>query len=162
MLVVVEDGDVAALLQLPLNLKAAGGGDVLQVHAAEGTRQQSHGVDDVVHVLAADAQGDGVHAAKGFEQDALALHDRHTGLGADVAQAQNGSAVSDHCHGVPAAGQFVALVDILLNLQAGLGHARGVGQGQSLFAVHRRTGRHFQLALPLIMQTQGFLCVIHM
>ena len=35
-LVVVEDGNVALFLQLPLDFKAAGGGDVLQVDAAEG------------------------------------------------------------------------------------------------------------------------------
>ncbi len=160
-LVVVEDGDVAPLLQLPLDLKAPGGGDVLQVHAAEGAGQQSHRVDDLIHIVAADAQGNGIHTAEGLEQNALALHDGHAGLRADVPQPQNGRAVGDDGHGVPPAGQLIAFIDILLDLQAGLGHAGGVGQGQCLLAVHRRPGRHFQLALPLVVQPQGFLCVIH-
>ena len=160
-LIVVEDGDVAPLLQLPLNLKAPGGGDILQIHAAEGPGQQGHGVHDLVHVVAADAQGNGVHAAEGLEQDAFALHDGHPRLRADVAQSQDGGAVGDHRHGVPPAGQLVALADVLLDLQAGLGHAGGVGQGQRLLAVHLGPGRHLQLAPPLGMQAQGFLCVIH-
>ena len=140
-LVVVEDGDVAPLLQLPLDLKAAGGGDVLQIHAAEGAGQQVHTVFTISSTsLAADAQGNGVHAAEGLEQDALALHDGHPGLRADVPQAQHGGAVGDHGHGVPPAGQLIALAEVLLDLQAGLGHAGGVGQGQRLLAVHRGPG----------------------
>ena len=151
-LIVVEDGDVAALLQLPLDLEAPGGGDVLQVDAAEGPGQQGDGVDDLVHVLAAHAQGDGVHPAEGLEQHALALHHGHTGLGADVAQAKDGGAVSDHGHGVPPAGQLIALVDVLLDLQAGLGHAGGIGQGQGVLAIHGGPGGHLDLTLPLIME----------
>ena len=56
-LVVVEDGDVALLLQLALDLKAPGGGDVLQVDAAEGTGDVVDGLDKLVHVLGLDAQG---------------------------------------------------------------------------------------------------------
>ena len=160
-LVVVENGDVAALLQPLLDLKAPGGRDVLQVDAAEGAGQQADGVDDVVHILAADAQGDGVHVAEGLEQQALALHDGHAGLGADVAQAQHGGAVGDHGDRVPPAGELKALLRVLVDLQTGGGHAGGVGQGEGLPAVHRHLGRHAQLAFPLIVQAQGLFCIIH-
>ena len=66
-LIVVEDGDGAAFLQLPLDLKAAGRGDVLQVDAAEAALEQGYGVDDLVHVLAVYTQGHSIHAAEGFE-----------------------------------------------------------------------------------------------
>ena len=161
MLVVVEDRDVALFLQLLLDFKAAGRGDVLQVHAAEGAGEQVDRVDDLVHVLALDAEGEGVHVAEGLEQHALALHDGHAGLGADVAQAQHRGAVGDHRAQVPAAGQLIALVDVLLNLQAGLGHAGGVGQGKVLLAADGRAGDDFDLALPFIVLLQGFLCIIH-
>ena len=71
-------------------------------------------------------RGEGVHIGKGLEQHALALHDGHTGLGADVTQTQNGAAVGDNGAQVVTAGQLITLVDILLDLQAGLGHAGGV------------------------------------
>ena len=66
-LVVVEDGDVTALLELALDLKAAGGCDVLQVYPAKGTGNQVNGVDDLVHILAFDAHGEGVHIPKGLK-----------------------------------------------------------------------------------------------
>ena len=161
MLVVVEDGNVALFLQLPLDLKAPGGGNVLQVDAAEGAGDQVDGVDKLVHVLGLDAQGEGVHIAEGLEQHALALHNGHTGLGTDVAQAQDGGAVGDDGAQVVPPGQVIGLVDILLDLQAGLGNTGGVGQGQVVLGGHRHGGLHLNFALPLAVEPQGFLCVIH-
>ena len=51
MLVVVEDGDVADLLEAPLDLKAARRGDVLEVDAAKAAGQELHRADDLVHVV---------------------------------------------------------------------------------------------------------------
>ena len=160
-LVVVEDGDVALLLQLPLDLKAPGGGDVLQVDAAEGAGDVVDGVHELVHVLGLHAQGERVHVAKGLEEHALALHHRHAGLWADVPKTQHGAAVGDDGAEVVAAGQLIALAHILLDLQTGLGHAGGVGQGQVLLALHRHRGDDFDLPLPLLVQLQALLRVIH-
>ena len=66
-LVVMKDGDVAFFLELALDLKAAGGCDVLQVYPAKGTGNQVNGVDDLVHILAFDAHGEGVHIPKGLK-----------------------------------------------------------------------------------------------
>ena len=140
------------LSHIPLDLKAPGGGDVLQIDAAEGAGQQGDGVDDLVHILAAHTQGDGIHIAEGLEQHALALHHGHAGLGSDVAQAQHGGAVGDHGHGVPPAGELVAFIDVLLDLQAGLSHAGSIGQRQGLLAVHGGPCGHLDLTLPLIME----------
>ena len=160
-LVVVEDGNIAALLEFALDLKAAGCGDILQVHAAEGAGQQGHRIDDVIHVVAADAKRNGVHTAEGLEEDAFALHHRHTGLRTDVSQSQHSAAVRDYSHGVPPTGELIALADILLNFQAGLSDTRRIGQRQGLLGANLRPGGDFQLAFPLIVQSQGFLCVIH-
>ena len=160
-LVVVEDGDIALLFQLPLDLKAPGGGNILQIDAAEAAGHEIHRVDKLIYIVGLHAQREGVHAAEGLEQYALALHDGHTGLGADVAQTQHGGAVGDDGAEVVAAGQLVALVDILLDLQAGLGHTGGVGQTEVLFALHGHGGNDFNLPLPLLVEAEGFLCVIH-
>ena len=161
MLVIVEDGDVTHLLQAALNLKAPGSGNVLQVDAAEGTGDIVHGLDKLVHVLGLDTKRESIHIGKALEEHALALHDRHTGLRTDVAQAQHGRAVGDDGHQVVAAGQLVALIRVLLDGQAGLGHAGGVGQGQLLLVAGGHSGHYLDLTLPLPMQTQGLLRVIH-
>ena len=111
----MEDGDVAALLQLPLNFKTAGSGDILQIHAAKRSSQQCHGVDDVIHIVAPDTQGNSVYITKGLEENALTFHNRHAGLRTNITQPQNSGAVCDHGDRVPASGQLVAFVGILLN-----------------------------------------------
>ena len=63
-LVVVEDGDVTDFLQPPLHLEAPGGGDVLQVDAAEALGDEGDGLDHLVHVLGVHAQGEGVDACR--------------------------------------------------------------------------------------------------
>ena len=116
MLIVVEDGDVAAFLELALDLKAAGSGDVFEVHAAERAGDERDGIDEFVYIMRLDAQREGIHIAEGLEEHAFALHDRHTGLRADIAEAEDGRAVGDDGAEVPAAGQLVAFLKILLDL----------------------------------------------
>ena len=161
MLVVVEDGNVALFLQLPLDLEATGRGNILQVDAAEGAAHQIHGVDELIHIVGLDAQGEGVHVGKGLEQGTLALHNGHTGLGADVPQTQNGGAVGDHGAQIMAAGQLIGLADVLLDFQAGLGDAGGVGQGQVVLGFAGYLADDLDLAAPLLVEPQGLFCVIH-
>ena len=88
-LIVMEDRDIALFLQLALDFEAAGRGDVLQVHAAEAAGDEVDGIDDLVHIVGLDAEREGVHIAEGLEQHALAFHDGHARLGADVTQTQH-------------------------------------------------------------------------
>ena len=161
MLVVVENGNVALFLELPLNLEAPGGGDILQVDAAEGAGNQIHGVDEFVHILGFYADGEGVHVAEGLEQGALALHNGHTRLRADVAQAKYGGAVGDDGAQVVPPGQLIGFVYVLLNFQTGGGHAGSIGQGQVVLGSAGYGAGDFDLAAPLLVQPQGFFCVVH-
>ena len=157
----MEDGDVALFLQLALDFKAPGGGDVLQVDAAEGAGDVIDSLNEFVHVLRLDTQREGVHSAEGLEQHALALHHGHARLGADIPQPQHRGAVGNHGAQVVPPGEPIALADVLLNFQAGLRYAGGIGQGQRLLAVRRHSGHHFNFSLPLSVQAQGLLCIIH-
>ena len=60
-----------------------------------------------------------------------------------------------------AAGQVVRLFRVGLNFQAGGGNAGGIGQGQIVLGFHRHGGLYFDFALPLTVEPQGFLCIIH-
>ena len=71
---------------------------------------QIDGVHEFVHIVRLDAKRERVHIAKRLKQHALAFHDRHARLGADVAETQNRRAVGDDRAEVPAARQLVALV----------------------------------------------------
>ena len=111
MLVVVEDGDVELLLEPVLDLEAARRRDVLEVDAAEGRRDQLHGLDDLLGVVGLERDREGVDLGELLEQHRLALHHRHRGLGADVAEPEHGAAVGDH-------GDHVALDRQLEGLRA--------------------------------------------
>ena len=161
-LVVMEHGNIANFLQALFNFKAPRRGDVLQVDAAEGAGNQVHRAHDLVHVLAAHADGEGVHVAEGLEQSAFAFHHGHTGFGPDVAQAQHGGAVGDDGHQVVAAGEGERFIVVLLNFQAGLRHAGRVGNGQIVLVLDGNAGHDLDLALPFAMQTQGFFHVIQL
>ena len=132
MLIIVENRNIAAFLELALYLKAARRGDILKVHAAERACKKIDGVYDLVNILAADAQRNGVNAAEFLEQQALALHDRHSGLGAYIAESEHGRSVGDNGNGVPAPGKLIAFVYILLYLKAGCGDAGGVCKAERL------------------------------
>ena len=114
-LVVVEDRDVELLLEAVLDLEAARRGDVLEVDAAEAGRDRLHRRDDLVRVLRVEADRERVDAAELLQQHRLALHHRHRGARADVAEAEHGRAVGDDGHVVPldrvAEGQLGVLVD---------------------------------------------------
>ena len=161
MLVVVENWDIALFLELPLNLEAAGRGNILEVHAAERARNQVHGVHKFVHVVRLHAKRERVHVAKALEEHALSFHDRHARLGSDVAKAQNRRAVGNDRAEIPAARKLIAFVNIFLNLQARLRHTRRIRKAQIILRLNRNCRFYFNFTLPLGMQPKRFLRVIH-
>ena len=90
MLVVVEDRDVADLLQPALNLKATGCGNILKVDTAERLRDEPNGTHEFIDVVRVDAQRKRINVAELFKENALALHNGHAGRRPNVAKAQNG------------------------------------------------------------------------
>ena len=102
-LVVVENRNVALFLELALDLKAPGRGNVLEVDAAEAAGDQVNGVYKLVDVVRLHAKRERIHVAERLKEHALAFHDRHACLGSDVAETENRRAVGDDRAEVPAA-----------------------------------------------------------
>ena len=130
MLVVVEHRNVHALGEFLLNVEALGRLDVFQVDAAQGGLHRRDDLDQLVRIAFGQFDVEHVHAGKLFEQAALAFHHRLGGQRADIAQAQHGGAVGDHAHQVGTGGEFSGLRGIGFDVQAGVSHARRVGQRQ--------------------------------
>src|SRR3989441_9639883 len=97
---------------------------------AEGRGQEGDGPDDLVGVLRIQADRERVHAREGLEDHGVAFHDRQRGMGAAIAQAEDLRAVRDDRDGVAPAGVFERGDRVLVDGQAGLGHARGVDEAQ--------------------------------
>jgi len=148
-LIVVEDRDVQTLLKTVLDLEAAGGGDVLEVHPTERRSDPHDRLDDLFGVRGVQADRHRIHAAKLLEQQRFALHDRQGSLRPDVTEAENGRTVGNHKHGVRlprvVVGQILALRD-------GLGHpgyAGRVGQSQAGAVADTHSRAYLDLASPV-------------
>ena len=87
--------------------KHSGRLDVLEVDAAEGRREHLAEADDLLGVLGVDLDVEDVDVGEAFEEDALALHHRLAGQGADVAETEDGGAVGDHRHEIALVGVLV-------------------------------------------------------
>ena len=81
--------------------------DVLEVDAAVGRREGPADGDELLGVLGLDAHGVAVDVAEALEEHRLALHDRHAGRSADVAQPEHGGAVGDDRDHVALEGQVL-------------------------------------------------------
>jgi hypothetical protein len=108
-LIVVEDWDLQALAEAPLDVETIRCLDVLEVDATERRLERGDGVDQAVEILFVDLDVEDVDAGELFEQDALALHHRLGCQRTDVAQAEHGRAVGHHCHQVAAGGETVGI-----------------------------------------------------
>jgi hypothetical protein len=137
-LVVVEDRDVELLLEPLLDLEAARRGDVLEVDPPEARRDRLYGGDDLVRVVGVEADRERVHVRELLEQHRLALHHRHRGKRADVAEAEHGRAVGHDRHVVPLdrvpEGELRVLVDRLADARhpGGVGHREVVARGERM------------------------------
>ena len=160
-LVIVEHGDVARFLQLPFNFKTPGSGNVLQIDATKGAGDEGNGIDKFIHIFGFDTKGEGIYPPKGLEEDTLALHHRHTGLGANVSQTQDGGAIGDDGAEIVPPSEVIGPGGVLLNFQTRLGHAGGIGQGQVVLGGYGNPGHHFNFSLPFLMEPEGFFCIIH-
>ena len=148
-LVVVEDRDVELGPQPLLDLEAARSGDVLEVDAAKARRDRLHDRDDLVRVLRVEAERPGVDAAELLEQERLALHHRHRGLRADVAEAEHGGAVGDDRDGVLLARQVPRELAIGGDRLADARHAGGVRHREVVARLDRDLRLHLDLAAEM-------------
>ena len=74
---------------------ASRGGNILQIDAAEAAGNERDGVHELIHVVRFHAERKCVDIAERLEEHTFALHDRHTGLRADVAESKHRGAVGN-------------------------------------------------------------------
>ena len=147
-LVVVEDGDLQRLAQRLLDVEAVRRADVLEVDPADRRLEQLAELDDVVRVLRADLEVEDVEVGELLEQVRLAFHHRLAGERADVAESEHRGAVRDDGDEIALGRVLVRDIGILLNLEAGLGHAGRVGEREIALIVERLGGNDGDLSGP--------------
>ena len=135
-----------------LDLEAARRADVLEVDAAERGRDVDDGLDDRLGVLGAQADREGVDAAELLEQHRLALHHRHRGLGADVAQAEHGAAVGDDGDRVALDRVLEGLVAVARDRRADARHAGRVGHAEVVAGADRELVALLDLAADVHLE----------
>jgi len=151
MLIVMKNRNITAFFEAFFNFKASGRGNVFQIDPAKAAGQETDGLYNSIRLFTADTQGNRVHAAEFLEQDAFSFNDRHPRLRADVPQPQDCGAVRNNRNCIPAPGQFIVFIRILLNLQAGLCNAGRIRKTQRLFGIHPCAGSNLYLSLQVIV-----------
>ena len=129
-LVIVKHGNVAALAQLFLDIKAFGRFDVFEVDAAESRLQRGDNVDDFIGIGFVHFQIKHINAGEFFKQHAFAFHHGLAGQRADIAQAEHGGAVGNHRHQIAAGGVFIGSQRVVVDFHAGCRHAGRISQRQ--------------------------------
>ena len=160
-LVVMEYRNIQIPFQFGFDLKAFGAADVFQVDAAESGGDR---LDRRHHLLlggGVQTDGERIHAAELLEQNALALHDRQAGFGADVAEPQHGSAVGDHRDGAAFEGIAIDIFGVFGDLAAGFGHAGGVGRGERVPVLDRKQAFYGKFAVVFFVHGKGCGIVVH-
>ena len=153
--------NVTDLLEAALDLEAARSGDVLKIDAAERAGDQLDRAHDLVNILGCNAERERIDVRERLEQRALALHDRHAGERADVAQTEDCRTVGDDRNEIVAARVFIAEGRIVLDLEARLGYAGRVGDGKIVLAVHLTAGNDLDLACPFFMCLECAFFYVH-
>jgi hypothetical protein len=126
----MKDWDLHAVPELALDLEALGRLDVLKVDPAEGRFESGDDLDDLVGVGLGQLDIEHVDVGKLLEEAGLALHDRLRGERADLAEAEDRSAIGDHRDEVGARGERGGLERVVGNGETGVGHPRRVSQRQ--------------------------------
>ena len=135
-LVIVENRDIQALDQFPLNLETLGGLDVLQIDAAKGRRQGRYGIDKFVRIACIQFQIEDIDIRESLEQGRLAFHHGLGRMGSDVPQAEHRRTVGYHRHQIPARRVIPDGIDILDDRLADRRNPGGVSQRQIMLSQH--------------------------
>ncbi|MPM39083.1 hypothetical protein SDC9_85715 [bioreactor metagenome] len=130
MLVVVENGDVALLDQLLLDLEAFRALDVLEVHTTKGRAHCLDHGDDLIGIFLIQLDVEHIDVCKSLEQDSLALHDRLACQGPAVTETEDGSPVGNDGNQVSLGGVLVGILGVGLDGQNRLCNTGGVGQAE--------------------------------
>ena len=148
----MENRDIASLLELSLDLKASRCGDILEVDAAERTGYLVYCLYDRIHVMGLDAKRECVYIAERLEENALALHYRHSCLRSDISESEDSRTVSDYSAGIPASCKFIAHLRISLDLKTRLCNSRSICQRQIIIIIHRHSRNDLYLTVQLLVQ----------
>ena len=154
MLIIVEDRNIAFFFQLSLDLKAARCRNIFQVHTCKAAGDQINGIDDLIHIMALDAQRKCVHITKCLKQYTFSFHNRHTCLRSDVSKTKDSTSIGHYQAKIVTAGQFIALLHILLDLQTRLCHTRRISQRQVILCSNRNCCNNLDLTFPFLMKSQ--------
>ncbi len=158
-LVVVHHGNRELVLQPPLDLVAAGCGNILQVDRGKGGGNRLHRRNHLFGILSVEHDRKRVDSGQRLKEQRLPFHHRQRALRPDVTQAQHGRPVGDDGHGAPGQRVLPHLVRMLGKVPGHRTDSRGIEQRQ-LLRRQLNLRRYFDLALELPMAVERLLVVV--
>ena len=120
--------------------------DVLEVDAAECGAEIAHAVDECVDVPGVHLEVDRVDVGEPLEEDCLSFHHGLRCEWSEIPKAENGGAVGDHCHEIPAGGVVINCGWIFGDGPHRDCNTGGIGEAQVALRGHRLGWPNFNLA----------------
>ena len=159
MLVVMEHRDVHPLFQCLLDDEAVGGGDVLEVDAAEARLEQSDRVDEFLGIFGRDFDVDRIDVGEALEQHRFAFHHRLGRERAQIAHAEDRGAVGDDRDEVALGGQLIGAAGVVGDRLHRHRDAGRIGETEVALRRHRLGGDDLDFPRPsarVILDRFGF------
>jgi hypothetical protein len=154
----MEDGDAHLCFEALFDIEAFGGFDIFEVNAAESGLEELDRIDKAVGVESGQFEVDSIYVGKAFEEEGFTFHNGLGSEGADIAEAEDGGAVSDDGDEVTAGCVTEGVTGIALDSEARLGDTGGVGKGEVMLGKAGLSWANLQLARgPGSMIVQSFL-----
>src|SRR5215469_13542607 len=110
--------------------------------------QKTHAIDKLVDVAGVDLEIDGIDVGKALEEGGLALHDRLCCERSEVAQTEYRRAIGNDRDEIALRGVVEGGIRLAMNVQAGEGDARRIGERQVALGGQRLGRRDRELAGP--------------
>src|SRR3989441_471506 len=155
LLVVVPHRDLTLLPEPLQNRETLRLRDVLEVDTAERGRDELDRLDDFLGVLRRERNRERVDASEILEQQGLAFHDGQSGLGPDVAEAQDARPVRYDGDLIPLVRQGPHLARVRGDVEAGLRDPRGVPDREVVEAADGHPRDDLDLALVVRVVLRG-------
>ena len=145
-LIVVKYRDIKLSDQGFFDFEAFGRRDIFEVDTTEVGGDCLGSVDELLRRRDVQGHGKGVDPGELFEQHRLAFHNRKRGVGADIAEPEDGGPIGHDRNGVPFDRVLPHFVIVLGDRIAHASDAGGVCHRQLVTVHERRLGDHFKLA----------------
>ena len=151
-LVIMEDRDIAALLQLFLDFKASWCRNIFKVNTAKCRSNVYYSFDDFFCVLCIKADRHSINVTKFFEKNSFSFHNRHSGMSTDITESKYSTSVRYNSDSVRLDSVLISCFFVLGNNLARFCYTRSISKSKIFSCLNLHFRSCFKFTIPLFME----------